>query len=118
MIKACKVLISLAVLFVFLIISNGTESKVQTKDESKAQVSISGKDLFQKHCVRCHGENGEGGKGPALNTEKKQAKWRDSDKKLIEKISKGGFGMPKFSKKLTSEEIKAIADYVRTLKAR
>lgn len=68
------------------------------------------------NCARCHGDDAKGGKGPDLTTEKKQTKWKDSDEKLVKKITNGGFGMPKFGKKLKPEEIKAIADYVRTLK--
>ncbi len=83
---------------------------------SSAQ-KLSGKDLFKNNCARCHGDDGTGGKGPNLTTEKKQAKWKDSDEKLVNKITNGAFGMPKFGKKLKPEEIKAIADYVRTLKS-
>lgn len=78
---------------------------------------LSGKDLFKNNCARCHGDDGTGGKGPNLTTEKKQAKWKDGDEKLVKKITGGGFGMPKFGKKLKPEEIKAIAAYVRSLKA-
>lgn len=76
----------------------------------------SGAELFETNCARCHGADGKGGKGPNLASEKRQAKWRESDAKLISKISKGGLFMPSFGKKLKSEEIKAIADHVRTLK--
>ena len=78
---------------------------------------ISGGDLYKNNCTKCHGANGEGGKGPNLISEKKQAKWKDSDEKLINKITNGGWGMPKYGKKLKREEIKAIADHVRTFKA-
>ena len=68
------------------------------------------------NCARCHGSDGKGGKGPNLASEKRQAKWLESDAKLIRKITKGGLFMPSFGKKLKAEEIKAIADHVRTLK--
>ena len=76
---------------------------------------VSGKDLFMQSCSRCHGDNGEGGKGPNLTTAKKQAKWKDSDASLVKKITNGGLIMPAFGKKLTGDKIKAIAAYVRTL---
>ena len=76
----------------------------------------SGADLFANSCARCHGADGKGGKGPNLTSEKRQLKWKDSDEKLVRKITKGGFIMPSFKKKLKPEEIKAIAAYVRTLK--
>lgn len=82
---------------------------------SSAQ-TISGKDLYKNNCARCHGENGEGDKGPNLISKKKQEKWKDSDEKLVGKITKGGWRMPAFGKKLKADEIKSIAEYVRSLK--
>jgi cytochrome c oxidase cbb3-type subunit 3 len=78
---------------------------------------ISGKELFANNCARCHGDDAKGGKGPDLTAAKRQAKWADSEEPLIKRITNGGLIMPKFGKKLKPEEIKAIADYVRTLKA-
>lgn len=76
----------------------------------------SGAVLFENNCARCHGSDGTGGKGPSLASAKRQAKWKDSDEKLIKKINSGGLFMPAFGKKLKADEIKAIADHVRTLK--
>ena len=90
-----------------------TQNKMSEGFVSSAQ-ELSGKNLFKENCARCHGLDGKG-KGPDLTTEKKQAKWKDSDEKIVKKISKGAFGMPAFNKKLKPEEIKAIAAYVRTL---
>lgn len=80
-----------------------------------AAQELSGKDLFIQSCSRCHGQNGEGGKGPNLTTAKKKAKWADSDARIVEQITKGGLIMPAFGKKLSAEKIEAIASYVRTL---
>jgi mono/diheme cytochrome c family protein len=79
-------------------ITGGLTSSAQT---------LSGAELFKASCARCHGDDGKGGK--------KQAKWKDSDEKLVKKINGGGFGMPKFRDKLKPEEVQAIADYVRSL---
>lgn len=76
----------------------------------------SGAKLFEENCARCHGADGKGGKGPNLASEKRQAKWRESDAKLVRKITKGGLFMPSFGKKLKPEDIKLIAEHVRTLK--
>lgn len=88
-------------------VSNGFISSAQT---------LSGSELFKANCARCHGDDAKGDRGPDLTTEKKQAKWKDSDEKLVKKINNGGFGMPKFRNKLKAEEIQAIADFVRSLK--
>ncbi|MEP7211717.1 MAG: cytochrome c [Acidobacteriota bacterium] len=81
---------------------------------SSAQ-ELSGKDLYMESCARCHGQNGESGKGPNLTTAKKKAKWADSDARIVEQITKGGLIMPAFGKKLSAEKIEAIASYVRAL---
>ncbi len=83
---------------------------------SRPAAYASGAELFANNCARCHGPDGKGGKGPNLASEKRQAKWRQSDEKLIKKITNGGLFMPSFGKKLKAEEIQAIADHVRTLK--
>lgn len=74
-----------------------------------------GEELYRANCARCHGDNGEGGKGPNLTTENKKAKWKDSDAKIVRQIEKGGFFMPSFRNKLSDTEIKSIAAYVRQL---
>lgn len=81
-----------------------------------APQAASGADLFAQNCARCHGEGGRGGRGPNLTSPKRQEKWKDSDEKLISKIANGGIIMPAFKKKLNADQIKSIADYVRSLK--
>ncbi len=81
-----------------------------------AELGVSGAELFANNCARCHGADGTGGKGPNLASEKRQTKWKESDEKLVKKITNGGFIMPSFGKKLKTEEIKEIANYVRGLK--
>lgn len=98
------------------IISAGSFSPKAAGSSVLPEAADSGAELFQTNCARCHGPDGKGGKGPNLASEKRQAKWRESDAKLIKKITSGGMFMPSFGKKLKPEEIKAIADHVRTLK--
>ncbi|MGQ0543607.1 MAG: c-type cytochrome [Blastocatellia bacterium] len=93
-------------------------ASVKTANDPVAPIQdLSGEELFKANCARCHGNNGEGGKGPNLTTEKKKAKWKDSDEKIVKKITKGGFIMPSFKKKLSETEIRTIAAYVRNLKS-
>jgi cytochrome c oxidase cbb3-type subunit 3 len=98
----------------FLIRAPMVSGKLETALITPA-AGLPSEELFKANCARCHGNNGEGGKGPNLTTEKKKAKWKDSDQKLVDKITKGGFIMPSFRKKLNAGEIKSIAAYVRTL---
>ncbi len=47
----------------------GLESNTcQTCHASLASLELSGAEMYQRICTRCHGEDGEGGAGPALNT--------------------------------------------------
>jgi len=85
-------------------------STVLTKTQSST-----GRQLFLDNCARCHGDDAKGDKGPDLTSPKRQSKWSASDDPLVNKINKGGLFMPKFGKKLTPEQIKEIADYVRSL---
>jgi cytochrome c6 len=107
----CFSFIALATVFTV-----STFSPKVTGNQLELSADISGAELFENNCARCHGSDGTGGKGPNLASEKKQAKWKESDEKLIKKITKGGLFMPSFGEKLKPEEIKAIADHVRTLK--
>jgi len=76
---------------------------------------LSGQEIFAARCSRCHGDNGEGGKGPNLTTAKKKAKWNGSDAAIVKQVTKGGLIMPAFGNKLSAEQIKSVASYVREL---
>jgi cbb3-type cytochrome c oxidase subunit III len=116
MLKKIKALILFGFIASAMVLAAHSISSKAAENAFNLQTDASGADLFKANCARCHGEDAKGGKGPNLTTEKKQAKWRDSDEKLVRKITNGGFGMPKFGKRLKPEEIKAIAAYVRSLR--
>ena len=74
---------------------------------------------FVKHCVVCHGPNGEGGRVehegkklrvPALT---KGHALEHPDEKLIEQIAEGDDEMPAFKNKLSSQEINDLVDFIR-----
>jgi len=72
-----------------------------------------GQELYAKHCASCHGAEGKGGFGPDLSGEYKYGK---TDMAVEESIAYGRPGnMPAFEKKLSSEEIKSLADYILSL---
>ena len=85
------------------------------KTPSPPEYQSAGRELFMNNCARCHGDDAKGDKGPDLTARKRQSKWAGSEQPLINKINKGGLFMPKFGKKLSPDEIKQIADYVRSL---
>jgi cytochrome c551 len=74
---------------------------------------------FAKHCVACHGAEGEGGvktvddkklKVPSLST---GHALKHTDEDFVEQIMKGGDGMPEFKDKLSPEEINLLVRFVR-----
>ena len=70
-----------------------------------------GKALFTKSCVRCHGANGKGGEGPKLKG------ITMSDARITKMIKNGKPGeMPAFGDKLKAAQIKAIVAYLHSLK--
>ena len=79
------------------------------------------KKVYAEKCVRCHKEDGTGGKteidglkinAPNLTSDKKK---KDSDSEFIEAIEKGfpDDGMPAFKGKLTDQEIKDLVKLIR-----
>ena len=68
---------------------------------------------FRSHCAECHGRNGEGGRGPALNTGELHHGSRDED--LFQNISKGipGTEMPGIY--FTEYQIWPLVSFVRSL---
>jgi mono/diheme cytochrome c family protein len=94
----------------------GTSHPLHSSPDAEFQSQVStGRELFMNNCARCHGDDAKGDKGPDLTSRKRQSKWTNSDEPIVNKINKGGLFMPKFEKKLTSEQIKEIAQYVRSL---
>ena len=74
---------------------------------------------YAKHCSACHGDEGKGG---LVEVEDKKLKVPSlteghalghTDEKFVKQITNGGDGMPKFSDKLSREEILALVRFVR-----
>jgi cytochrome c oxidase cbb3-type subunit III len=75
-----------------------------------------GQRLYQANCARCHGLDAHGGEhAPNIATVQRVRQLPDAD--LLRTIRDGlpGAGMPAFGERLNSEELSAIAGYLRTL---
>ena len=74
---------------------------------------------FQKTCVACHGETGEGGlvtvEGKKLKVPsfKSAHAAKEPDSEFIKQIHEGGDGMPAFKDKLSEQEIADLVRFVR-----
>ena len=83
----------------------------QMLTNSTALPAGSGRALFLKNCAHCHGADGRGDDGPDLHN----LDW--TDEQITNRILNGKKGqMTAFGGKLSTDEIKAIIAYVRTLK--
>lgn len=71
--------------------------------------------VFQKNCAKCHGKTAEGRHfaGPTLVSEKTTSASTDE---LRDIITNGKHHMPKFTGKLTPEEINALVDQIKAAK--
>ncbi len=84
------------------------------------QVAL-GQQLFTNNCATCHGDNGEGDRGPALN-DKKLLKTTE-DARIFSLIGSGvpGTAMPSWSQTyggpLTDEQIRDLVTFIRNWEA-
>ena len=79
-----------------------------------------GKQLYEKHCLKCHGVDGNADtkigrltKTPDLN--KRPWKSGESLEDLVKLIREGEGKMPKYVKKMNEEEITSVARYTLDL---
>jgi len=83
-----------------------------------AHAAADGKALYEAKCAMCHGKDGVAkpmAKGSAnLNDPKWQA--ATTADKIVGVMESGKGKMPVYKGKLTPEEEKAVADYIKTLK--
>jgi mono/diheme cytochrome c family protein len=75
---------------------------------------------YNATCMRCHKEDGSGGKvefgeGETLKVPDLTSAHarKDPDEELAEQIAKGGDGMPAFGKRLTPEQINGLVRFIR-----
>jgi mono/diheme cytochrome c family protein len=74
---------------------------------------------FQKNCIACHGEKGEGGRVEVDGKKLKVPNLREghalqhTDEKFVKQISEGDDEMPAFKDKLKPEEINDLVRFVR-----
>lgn len=74
---------------------------------------------FERHCVACHGQDGEGGTitvdNKTLNVPSltKGHALTHNDEQLTKKIANGDDDMPAFKDKLSTTEIFALVNFIR-----
>ena len=74
---------------------------------------LDGKSLFEKNCQKCHGAKGTKGFFGAANLQKSIL----TEDAIMDRIQNGKKFMPSFKNKLSADEIKELAGYVKTLRS-
>lgn len=79
------------------------------------QTSTDGATLYAANCAACHGRGGQGDDGPSLVAGRLASL---AGAELIAKIGRGRplAGMPRFSRILSAEQIRAVAGFVESLR--
>jgi mono/diheme cytochrome c family protein len=97
--------------------------KMKNPVKSDAESIATGKSLWNKHCVSCHGKTGmgDGTKAATLKTHpgdfSKPEFKAQSDGAVFYKTTEGRKDMPSFKKKITDEDdVWSLINYIRTLK--
>lgn len=91
-----------------------SEDEAAPSDGTGGYESV-GERVFDLSCKSCHGPGGKGGYGPQLSEGKVVEAYPDLEDHLaVIRDGKGGT-MPPWEGKLTEEEIRAVAEYERSL---
>ncbi len=90
----------------------------QARELNLASLEEQGSSLFQLNCSACHGLNGEGGIGPALNSQQFLQASTTAQTELLISVGVPGTQMSAYSLDhggpLTSEQIRSLALFIRS----
>ena len=106
------------ILSLVLLFSAGAIGVQTEMSPAKAKAA---KKLFSQKCVKCHGSDGTGKTlfgQIAGATDLTDSKWQDKvdDKQIVNSITHGRGQMPSFEKKLSTEQITLLSNYVRSFR--
>lgn len=90
-------------------------SPVTPQPATSGETALSGSQIYASVCSSCHGPSGEGGIGPALNTQEFQDKY--DIQSMFEVVSDGheATSMIAWGEILTSDQITQLVQYIRSL---
>ena len=83
--------------------------------QSPSGATVASNPVFEKNCAKCHGKNADGRfmAGPSLVSEKATSASADDLRSII---TNGKGHMPKFTGKLTPEEIDTLVQQIKVAK--
>ena len=93
-------------------------NRESARAEQLDSLAETGETLWGFNCASCHGLSGEGGVGPALNSKQFLQSATDQQTEVLISVGVPGSQMGAYSQDfagpLTSEQIKALAVYIRS----
>ncbi len=93
-------------------------NRESARQEQLDSLAETGETLWGFNCASCHGLSGEGGLGPALNSTQFLQSATDQQTEVLISVGVPGSQMGAYSQDyagpLTSEQIKALAVYIRS----
>ena len=93
-------------------------NREESREAHLNSLAETGQTLWGFNCSSCHGLNGEGGVGPALNSQQFLQAATDQQTEQIIAVGVPGSQMSAYSQDyagpLTSEQIRALAVYIRS----
>lgn len=97
-------------LFVFGI-SAGFHTGPSESSGTDQSVPLTGSEIYDRNCARCHGSSLEGGTGPRLGPGSEAAD--ETDNRIRSRIEDGKKAMPSFSSTLTDNERELVFIFLR-----
>lgn len=108
-----RYLIFLSASLVLLIACSNTEANTsKTSAAGTASAKVDGEKIYKTYCVTCHGIYGDMGGSGAFDLTKSTL----SLEERIKVISEGRNLMTPFKEILSEEKIRAVAEYIETLR--
>ncbi len=110
--------LSLAILVTFQLYILREPNRLQHDAEFDLNQAVSaGKNIFASNCAACHGDEGQGGIGPALNSQPLLSTVGDDQLFSLVRTGIPGTAMPAWSQlfggPLTDEEVRQVVSFVR-----
>jgi cytochrome c oxidase subunit 2 len=89
-----------------------TDTPELSSDQANDAELVTGRDVYQAECARCHGGTGGGGAGPKLSDGRAVERFPNpADQEKV--VHDGRGSMPAWGSKLSDEEIAAVVRYTR-----
>ncbi len=104
-------------LLLIIVVFQATGCAPSFQATQEAEKVKKGKEIFQRHCSSCHGENAKGKTGPPLATAEtaRSIEEMEEGSEVETTILRGKGGMPAFEGKLSHQEVHYLLAFLKSL---